>query len=64
MAIKYQEVMMIDNRLAFKEHLKYIAGKCAATSCALARIMPNLGGLKQAKLLLYGPGLWTGGPVE
>ena len=25
-----------DNRLTFKEHLTYIGGKCAATSCALA----------------------------
>ena len=33
-ASKYLGVM-IDNKLAFKELLTYIGGKCAATSCAL-----------------------------
>ena len=41
-AIKYLG-LMIDNRLRFREHRMYIGGKCAATSCAFARIMPNLG---------------------
>ena len=40
-AIKYLGVV-IDNRLTFREHLTYTCDKCAATSCALARIMPNL----------------------
>ena len=40
---------MIDNRLTFKEHLTYIGGKCAATTCALARIIPNLVGSKQKR---------------
>ena len=41
-AIKYL-VVLIDNRLTFKEHLTYIG---AATSCAFARLKPNLGGPK------------------
>ena len=44
-AIKYLEVV-IDKRLTFREHLTYIGGQCAAISCALVRIMPNLGDLK------------------
>ena len=44
--VKYLGVV-IDNRLTFREQLTYVCGKWAATSCALARIMPNLGGTKQ-----------------
>ena len=47
-AIKYLG-MVIDNRLTFREHLTYIGVKCAATSCALARIMSNLGGPKKER---------------
>ena len=47
-AIKYLGIM-IGNRLTFREHLTYIGGKCAATQCAFARIMPNLGGPKQER---------------
>ena len=44
-AIQYLGVV-IGNRLTFMEHLTYVPGKYAMTSCALARIMPNLGSLK------------------
>ena len=47
-SIKYLG-FMIDNGLTFKEHLTYISMKCAATTGALERIMPNLGGLGQEK---------------
>ena len=39
--IKYLRVM-IDIRLTVREHLMYIDGKCAATSCALVRIIANV----------------------
>ena len=62
--------MVIDNRLSFKEHLTYISGKCAATSYALARIMPNLGGPKLKRRLIlmkvvtstakYSAPIWAG----
>ena len=48
--IKYLGVV-IDNRLPFRKHLTYFGGKYAAASCALARIMPNLGCPKQGKWL-------------
>ena len=53
-AIKYLGVV-ISNRFTFREHLTYIGGKCATTSCALAQIMRNLGGPKQdrRRLLMY-----------
>ena len=50
-AIKHLGVV-IDNKLMSREHLTYIGGKCAATSCALARIMPNLGGNRRKRLRL------------
>ena len=36
--------MIIDNRLSFKEHMKYIGEKASVTQGALGRIMPNIGG--------------------
>ena len=41
--IKYYG-LVTDNSLTFRENLMYIGGKCA-----LARIMPNLGGPKQER---------------
>ena len=42
-AIKYLEVIA-DDRLTFKEHVKYIDEKASVTQGALARMMPNIGG--------------------
>ena len=47
-SIKYL-VIIIDNRLTFKEHLAYTSRKCSATMDAPARLMPNLGGPSQEK---------------
>ena len=59
-AIKYLGVA-IDNRLMFGEHLTYIDGKCATISCALARIMPNLGGPKVViSISIYVAPIWAG----
>ena len=42
-AIKYM-VVIIDDRLNFKEHVKYIDEKTFVTQRALAKIKPNIGG--------------------
>ena len=42
-AIKYLGVI-IDDRLNFKKHVKYIGEKAYVTQRALARMMPNIGG--------------------
>ena len=47
-SIKYLGVM-IDSKLTFKEHLTYTIRKCAATTGALAGVMPSLGASSQGK---------------
>ena len=42
-AIKYLGVI-IDDRLNFKEHVKYIGEKASVTQRALVRMMANIGG--------------------
>ena len=42
-AIKYLGVV-IDDRLNFKEHMKYVGEKASVTQRALARMMANIGG--------------------
>ena len=42
-AIKYLRVI-INDRLSFKEHVKYIGEKASVTQGALGRLMPNIGG--------------------
>ena len=42
-AIKYLGVI-IDNRLNFIEHVKYIGEKASVIRGALERMMPNIGG--------------------
>ena len=42
-AIKYLAVF-IDDRLNFKEHMKYFGEKAPVKQGALARMMPNIGG--------------------
>ena len=42
-AIKYLGVI-IDDKLNFKEYVKYIGKKASVTQAALARMMPNIGG--------------------
>ena len=66
--------VVIDYRLTFREHLTYIGGKCAATSCSLARIMSNIGGPKQERRLLlmkvvtsvalYGAPIWAAAMIK
>ena len=59
-----------DNRLTFREHFTYIGEKWVATSCALARIIPNVGGSKQERrrllmkvvtlIAIYAVPIWAG----
>ena len=42
-AVKYLRVI-IDDRLNFKEHLKFIGEKASVTQGALMRMMPYIGG--------------------
>lgn len=67
--LKYLGVM-IDTRLSFFDHLKYISAKASKTCSALSRIMPNTRGPKylQRKLImnvvksiiLYASPIWAG----
>lgn len=67
--LKYLGVM-IDTRLSFNEHLRYIGAKASKTCLALSRIMPNTRGPRylQRKLLagvvrsimLYASPIWSG----
>ena len=41
-SIKYLRVI-IDDRLNFKEHVKYISEKASVTQGVMARMMPNIG---------------------
>ena len=42
-AVKYLRVI-IDDRLNFKAHMKFIGEKASLTQGALTRMMPNIGG--------------------
>lgn len=65
--IRYLGVML-DARLSFKQHIKSVAAKGAKVGAALARLMPNIGGPKQARrtllatvitsTLLYAAPIW------
>lgn len=50
-SLKYLGVM-IDDRLSFKQHMKYCSEKASKTQAALFRIMPNMVGPKQGNRLL------------
>lgn len=66
--IRYLGVRL-DARLNFREHITAASRKAAAVSGALSRIMPNIGGPRQAKrqllatvvtsILLYGAPVWA-----
>lgn len=65
--IRYLGVML-DVRLSFKQHIESVAAKGAKVGAALARLMPNIGGPKQARrtllatvitsILLYAAPIW------
>ena len=66
--LKYLGVIL-DNRLNFRSHVEYCSEKASRVQAALARIMPNVGGAKQARrtllsrvvasVLLYAAPVWT-----
>lgn len=41
--------LILDSKLSFKEHATKVAEKASRTTQNLARLMPNLGGLKSIK---------------
>ena len=47
-SIKYLGVQL-DRRLSFGEHLKIAAAKAIQCGASLARLMPNIGGPREAK---------------
>lgn len=59
----------IDDRLRFNEHLQIVSARARATSNALSRIMPNIGGPRQIRrrllssvvssIMLYGAPVWS-----
>ena len=59
----------MDRRLSFGEHLQIATAKAIRYGAALARLMPNIGGLREAKRrlvasvvnskLLYAAPVWT-----
>ena len=61
---------MIDARMNFKQQVEHAAAKASVTGRALSRLMPNIGGPKQARRLLltsvitsiitYGISIWSG----
>ena len=67
-AKKYLGVI-IDDRLNFKEHVKYISEKASVTQAALTRMMPNIGGPNPFKrriisrvvtsIILYAGPIWS-----
>lgn len=50
--MKYLGVML-DDRMAFGQHLEYVGEKVGAVSRALHRITPNLRGPSEKRRLLY-----------
>lgn len=66
--LKYLGVI-IDDRLNFKEHVKYAGERAATTQVALSRIMPNIGGPRPLKrriiqtvstsIMLYASPIWS-----
>ena len=66
--IKYLDVQL-DRRLSFGEHLQIATDKAIQCGAALTRLMPNIGGPREAKgglvtsvvnsKLLYAPPVWT-----
>lgn len=67
-ALKYLRVI-IDHGLNFRCHINYVAKKAAGIQAALARIMPNMGGLKTARrnttatvltsVIMYASPMWV-----
>lgn len=51
-AIKYLGVIL-DSRLDFGEHFRYVAAKASRVASALGRLMPNLRGPSEVKRILY-----------
>ena len=66
--IKYLGVLL-DHRLNFKDHLRYVGEKASRAAKALARIMPNIGGPRQpirnllasvnTSILMYAAPIWA-----
>ena len=62
-------LVQLDRRLSFGEHLKIAAAKAIQCGANLARLMPNIGGLREAKRrvvesvvhskLLYAAPVWA-----